>query len=997
LKLLNLIKTVYNPSKILSFSTIVFYVVLHFFITDLYSQGLNLGQPPTTNYSKQSYKAGNQNRNMTLHQGRLLSANNGGFLVYDGIKWQIHKTPLNTILRSIATAEGDTLYVGGQGELGFFHPDGTGQLIYASLLPSLPENQRNVGEVWDMCLLDGDMYFKTQNNKVQILYKSGAHHNYIHDNRITKLSKVSSEIWYHAIGEGSYRVSQGKAELIQESQAIKDFSVVEFLAHPNGVMLITEKNGLYLYSDKGLNQWVTNVDRLINNAKVNCALLTTENELLLGTQQAGIFKINTQGQLNLLLDRNNGLQNNSVNSLCLTENGGLWSSVGNGIDFIHLGSHKQTFFPDALLEGSIYDIERWKGRLWFASSNGLYHIEEKEYYNPIKDNKFYLTEGSQGQTWGMDIIDGKLLCGHDKGAFMLTEELKPKWIFNENLGVWRFLKVKNDYLALGTYAGVYLMEPNGDEWQNAMAVSGLKESCRVMAYDKHDNLWISHPYKKVYRVKIAEAKKTTTIREYDKTSGFKTDQRNYVYELNGHCYVTNETGVYEYNSEKDAFQVAEAFQQAYPTGHHLRSLVNKNGSVWAISNGGTARINLSPDNSEPLEISFPFVLATEDNYIGGFENLFPLNDSTLLTCSDHGVNKFTIQREDGLPQKPVLSSYLLQDIQDSLLYGGFGLAAGRILKAENNAIRFEYASLTSNIYPQAFYRYFLEGHDEHWSEWTSQTFKEYHRLDPGEYRFNVRAVAPDSSESESATFDFEIKSPWYQSWWAFLLYLLLIAIPVYLLLKIPNNKYQENRNILEAEKAEVQAEKAEVEAEKAEVEAENNRIEEEKKRAEREVIAAQQQMEKLEKEKLESEILFKNKELAMSTMNLLQKNETLEKIRSEIEQVNKKIKDPDAKKEIKKIVSLLRSDDRLEDDWNNFSIHFDQAHHNFLRRIKEQYPKLTPKDQKLCAYLRMNLTTKEIAPLLKISVRGVEISRYRLRKKLKLDKTVNLNDFMMTF
>ena len=86
-----------------------------------------------------------------------------------------------------------------------------------------------------------------------------------------------------------------------------------------------------------------------------------------------------------------------------------------------------------------------------------------------------------------------------------------------------------------------------------------------------------------------------------------------------------------------------------------------------------------------------------------------------------------------------------------------------------------------------------------------------------------------------------------------------------------------------------------------------------------------------------------------------------------------------------------------EDDWQNFSFHFDQVHHNFIARIKEDYPVLSPTDLKLCAYLRLNLTTKEIAPLLNISPRGVEISRYRLRKKLNLDGDVNLNTFMIGY
>jgi DNA-binding CsgD family transcriptional regulator len=91
----------------------------------------------------------------------------------------------------------------------------------------------------------------------------------------------------------------------------------------------------------------------------------------------------------------------------------------------------------------------------------------------------------------------------------------------------------------------------------------------------------------------------------------------------------------------------------------------------------------------------------------------------------------------------------------------------------------------------------------------------------------------------------------------------------------------------------------------------------------------------------------------------------------------------------------LSDDERLEDDWDSFAQNFDAVHNEFLSRLKAKHPNLSPSDLKLCAYLKLNLTTKEIAPLLNISVRGVEISRYRLRKKLDLANDVNLNDFMM--
>ena len=129
-------------------------------------------------------------------------------------------------------------------------------------------------------------------------------------------------------------------------------------------------------------------------------------------------------------------------------------------------------------------------------------------------------------------------------------------------------------------------------------------------------------------------------------------------------------------------------------------------------------------------------------------------------------------------------------------------------------------------------------------------------------------------------------------------------------------------------------------------------------------------------------------------MHLVQKTEILNKIKNDL--INIGSEGPEEiKKKIKQITRAIESDIQLDDSWAQFETYFDQVHENFFKRLREKFPKLTPKDQKLCAYLRMNLSTKEIAPLLNISVRGVEISRYRLRKKLVIESEVNLVAFIM--
>ena len=116
------------------------------------------------------------------------------------------------------------------------------------------------------------------------------------------------------------------------------------------------------------------------------------------------------------------------------------------------------------------------------------------------------------------------------------------------------------------------------------------------------------------------------------------------------------------------------------------------------------------------------------------------------------------------------------------------------------------------------------------------------------------------------------------------------------------------------------------------------------------------------------------------------------RLREDLEKLGKLNDADERRKAIRHILSALNDDERLDEDWGHFAMHFDKVHADFLARLRDRYPQLTPRDHKLCAFLRMNLNSKEIAPLLFISVRGVEISRYRLRKKLGLDAEANLTD-----
>jgi DNA-binding CsgD family transcriptional regulator len=162
-----------------------------------------------------------------------------------------------------------------------------------------------------------------------------------------------------------------------------------------------------------------------------------------------------------------------------------------------------------------------------------------------------------------------------------------------------------------------------------------------------------------------------------------------------------------------------------------------------------------------------------------------------------------------------------------------------------------------------------------------------------------------------------------------------------------------------------------------------------------EAIANEQQIVTIKNEQLQADLAGKSRELANSAMNLVYKNELLQKISEELAHLKDGSGKHLAEDQLRRIQKVINEGMNDERDWNIFERSFNEAHENFFKKLKAGHPDLVPNDLKLCAYLRMNMSSKEMASLLNISLRGVEIRRYRLRKKLNLEHDKNLTEFLI--
>ena len=158
-------------------------------------------------------------------------------------------------------------------------------------------------------------------------------------------------------------------------------------------------------------------------------------------------------------------------------------------------------------------------------------------------------------------------------------------------------------------------------------------------------------------------------------------------------------------------------------------------------------------------------------------------------------------------------------------------------------------------------------------------------------------------------------------------------------------------------------------------------------------VITQQKINELQKRTHKLDIEHKNKELITSTMHLLNKKQVLSDIKRLVEKEYDSAKVE--KNNLRKIIIEINSNINLDNEWDDFKMHFEEVNNGFFSKLQSNYPKLTKNDFKLCAYMRMNLSSKEIAQILNITLSAVSKSRNRLRKKMDLDSTVKLTQFMM--
>ena len=965
-----------------------------------------IGTPAIRNYNNTDYHSGmgvwdiGQDKN-----GILYFAGDEGLMTFDGSYWKIYPLPNKAAIKSLALDDSGRIYVGGQDEVGYFVPDAGGILTYHSIKQLLPPVARQFADIWDIVAGKGpagdeQVVFRT----VETIFQYA-------DNTLRTFDAPGGWLLLKKAGGTLFADDKTKGLLSFEGngwrspcskQPTEGLQVTGVMEYGRDTLLLTTlKNGLYLLCGATLIKKPSEIDGRLENDLINCAHKIGPDRFALGTHANGLYIIDHNGRLIRQYAGQDGLQNNNVLRIFPDRDGNLWLALENGASFINYTSAVQHIRPAGQNHMLSNAVRISGGRLYIGTSNGLYSVPVRLNGEDLSTQSGLFTKvpGTEGQVYSLTEIDHKLLLGHGDGAMLVKAEGGAVLIpFPTPQGVWDFAKTSpsGDIIA-GTYTGLRRLEILGDGLKDGGRASDLYESLGNLAADGQDNMWSSHPYRGLFRTPIGKTETEAGAGSaanagnapahsfhYTTQNGLPSDLQNYVYFIRHRIVAATTRGVYAYNRTSNRFSPDPFFQPMFGNSPMEYLAEDSSGNIWFVSDrrvgvidfskgglnskGGTdgksgaAAVIYFPELSNQTVKGSPFIYPydPENVFIGSYDGIFHLNYKRYAQ-SDSNI-------------QVLLSGVKILAEKDSLVFGGYfpnGPQPVQRFPNHWNSFRFEYSSTLYAQKANVEFSYRLEGFDPGWSAWSARTEKEYTNLPYGTYTFGVRARNNLGNTSQPVRYTFTVDPAWYQTVWAYLFYGLLFAAFAGAVIK-----WQQRRFALHQKRHEAEQERLSY----------LHSLEMDRK--EKGIMA-------LQNEKLEAELQFKNKELATVTMHLVERGGILSNIREELIAVIKKLNISHQSFEFKSVFRMLTDTEKSDDDWNRFALYFDQVHNNFLGTLKAKFPTLSATDLKLCAYLRLNLSSKEIAQLLNISLKGVEISRYRIRKKFQLKPETNLYDFLI--
>jgi AraC family chitin signaling transcriptional activator len=888
--------------------------------------------PFVENYNKSNYEGDNQIWSVAQgNDNAMYFANNHYLVRYNGVVWEKYTLPNKTIIRSIMV-DGDKVYSGSYKEFGYWYRE-AGKMKYVSISKNRKVFDENENEeVWKIFKLNDLIYFQSFN---QIFVYNGK------SIRKTKLPflisycfVVNNQLLVASVEHGVFVVNGNKLNPVKGWGALKNNVIHAIEKHRNKIYIFTHKKGIFI-EDKGhLTAWDNPLNEVLKNANINVARFLKSNKLIIGTAGEGVYMFDFNDNSFKNINRKNVLMNNSILSIGLDKEDDLWLGLDNGIAHIEVTSPVSIFYDNSGVLGSVYSVVNVNKEYLMASNHGIFKYADK---------KLSLIPNSQGQGWNISKVNHKYFIGHNEGTFLYENGQFSK--VNMINGGWNLTKssIDNSYFQ-ATYSGVVVYK-DINNLEQKVVLKGLRKPIKYVAQNRKNEVWAADNYRGLYRILYNDNYETQKVENVTQHSKIENDFGVKIFEFrNEILFLINKTW-YTYNSIANQLEKNDLFNSNFNNISDVAAIdenhfiLLQDGLLYHIYANGNKFIWNS------IQEKYYKGKIINDNL-----NVFKNNNNYLLNLDDGFIS---FQLKDINKQKLDLKVEVFND--ENLIENNSSINYNSELRI--NVI----SGLFGAAKPNLFYKINNENN--------FRSIKDglivLNNLNSGSH--SIEIFNHDGlSYSKISSFDFIVAKPWYFSFWMLLFYLSFIAGILYIYYRWNKMRYLQK---LELREEELRHQKEILEME---LKAEND-------------LNSQE----YQKHILELELQTKSSEVAGKSLSIAKQSEMIEKIQGILDSETDFNK---LKSEIKKAIKINAVN---KHEWETFENNLNQIHNEFVTNLSQKYPNLTSKDIKLCIYLKMNLSSKEIAPLMNISFRGVELHRYRLRKKLNLVQDENLSNFLL--
>ena len=909
-------------------------IALFIYISFCYTTVAQQLLPFVENFTKSDYNGDNQVWNVAQGtDNAMYFANNHFLLRYDGVKWEKYALPNKTIIRAIYP-EGNKIFSGSYKEFGYWDRQ-QGQMVYRSLSKDeLFTGFAGNEEIWKIFRYKNKIYFQSFN--ALYIYNGKTTKRISFPSQISYCYTVGNEIFVATTREGIFTMQEEKFVPVAGWKQVKGYIIHGLERHNGQFYIFTKNNGVFCGSKNGIMPWANPVNNFLKGEVILSAHFIDNDKLAIGTSRQGLYIIDLKSGTYKNINRKNSLKNNAVLSMTSDKEGGLWLGLDNGISHVEVNAPVQVFTDNSGILGSVYSLSSLSGGGYLLVTNhGIF---------TYSNNMLEAIPNTQGQVWDIYKNGDKFILGHNDGTLVYDGvSIKNESPVN---GGWKFLKSKFDFIYFqGNYAGIAVYKDINNLSEYKM-LDKIAKPIRNIAQNRPGELWAADNYKSLYRITYDDNLNVTKVQNVSAENNIKSDFGVKIFNFRDQVLFFINNIWYTYNTLTSRLEKNKVFNTSFS---NISDIIPIDDDNFMVLKDGLLYIVTQTGND------FSWKLLPEKYYKGRLiiENIQVFTESDKLVVNlDDGF----IEIKKPLPVKnePLLKTEAYYE--------------GKLVTEATN-IKYN-RSLEINVISPWL------GYNRPDLQYRFDKSKLLQSIKDGKIVFNNLSSGSHEVELyidnglnpvKTSSYQFYVDKPWYFSWYMILAYIGFTILVFFLYYRWNHFKYLQKVRLNEEElRHRTQIIELEHEAE----------------------IKLRQQ--DYEKHRLEMEVQSKASEVAGKSLSIAKHSEMIESIQNVLET------EKNAEMLIGKIKKVIKISTISKNEWQSFEKNLIKSHEEFVERLTTKYPVLTPKDIKLCIYLKMNLSSKEIAPLMNISFRGVELHRYRLRKKLEIGTEESLSKFMIT-